>query len=386
MGGQESKASMPYTPDSYSYTPIQSVRMASTPPTCNFIASSKEKAPLLKVMYHGVWKMEFPNSVSPEPRVGQCSVYDEENQSIIIAYGVDRNGECLNDAWVLDLKTNLWRILNRQLLGPRQFPSSLLIGRKMFIFGGVKGLDFFSQFHTLDIDTGEVQLIEGYGKEPCPRTSSVMFHDGDHIYLWSGYDGKTHSGIYSFCLSTSEWVKYEEGYNGRAAATYCTYNGIHYVFGSSKTSGLLRFDPETKEFEAINCTGAEPAPELNHPSLVGGDEYLFLIGGDATANYMHVYALDIKRKWWFAVHIRPDGKTVSLSDGTVNKQGLFMIPREFAASVCYNSQNRELVCIHGSRLMCPPPVFKIQIGEALGSMHIRADMHDIFQQNCSFVF
>ncbi|KAK8889831.1 hypothetical protein M9Y10_034585 [Tritrichomonas musculus] len=360
----------------------------------SFIKQSSDyiPTPLLKTMYHGVWSMVYPDSVPPLTRVGQCHVYDEEKNTIIIAYGCGIDGKCLNDAWALDLKSLTWRCISRKLRSPRQYASAVLIKKRMFIFGGICDCQFFADLHYIDIDTGEVVVVNTEGEIPSPRTSPIFFCNSakDTLFLWSGYtfDGLSDESAefvssLDLTMDTLQWQHFGQSFPGRASASYCCHNSNHYIFGSTNTTGLLAFSEQTGDFKTINCTGSEPQPDLNHTSMISTDEYIFLIGGEATFNYMHLFALDVKRKWWFAFHVRPDGESFATSDGIVNKLGLFMMPREFGASVVYNKEKREIVSVMGSRMMDPPPIFKIYIGEALGSIHMRSDMYEMFKRDIS---
>lgn len=349
-------------------------------------------APLLKTMYHGVWSMLYPNSVAPATRVGQCHVFDESNNKIIIAYGCGSDGKCLNDAWVLDLNSLSWKCISRNIRSPRQYASSVLIDKRMYIFGGKCESRFFADLHYIDIETGKVVEVNTEGEIPAPRTSPIFFTNStkNKLFLWSGYtyddlsDGDTeHVNYLDLTADTLMWKQYGEIFPARSSASYCYHNNNHYIFGSTNAGGLLTFSEQTGEFKIINCTGSEPQPDLNHTSMVSTDEYIFLIGGEATFNYMHIFALDVKRKWWFAFHVRPDGKSFVNSDGIVNKLGLFMMPREFGASIIYDKKRREIVSVLGSRLMDPPPIFKLCIGEALGSIHMRSDMYEMFRRDIS---
>jgi hypothetical protein len=111
---------------------------------------------------------------------------------------------------------------------------------------------------------------------------------------------------------------------------------------------------------------------------VAADEFVFLIGGEASSAHMHLFALDVRRLWWFAFHVRPDCDTLSTEDGTVSSVGLFMMPREYGAAVVYRKKTRELVSAMGSRMHEPPPIFRIGIGEALGVIHLRSDMLEAY--------
>ena len=382
MGGVQSEMVMPYKDDNQSYATLSAGHSLAPTPTSNFVTSNSQRAPLLRTMYHGVWSMIFPQTIAPISRVGQSWVFDQSSNMIIVAYGCGKDGKCLNDAWGLCLSDYTWRRIAKELREPREYASAVLLGRRMYIFGGVCNTQFFNDLHYIDIDTGECVFVQTNGRAPSARTSPVLFsHSDKSFFLWSGYDGLSHSSVYTFDVETSTWEMTEHEFPGRAAASFCCHKGVDYVFGSAKSHGLISFDPITKEFFAINCTGSEPQPDLSHTTLVSADEYMFLIGGEATYEYMHLFALDAKRHWWFAFHVRPDGESLALTDGIVNKLGLFMMPREFATSVVYDKERRELVCVMGSRLMDPPPIFKISIGNALCSLHMRSDMYEMFKSD-----
>ena len=382
MGNEESTTRQPTYKmmDSYAYAPVAIDHRPSAQRPAPKSIIVEQQGSLHRTAYHGVWSMMYPDGLGPLTRIGQCSVYDAEKRRLIIAYGVDANGECLNDVWALDLNTNSWACLNKSAATPRQFPSAVLIGRQMWVFGGVCDHKFFADLHSIDIDTGAVTMVSIGGTGPGPRTSPVLFTTKDgSLFLWGGYDGSAKSGVHVLRSGSAEWHRFDRAHTGRAAAAFCEHKGRYFVFGSSKGHGLLEFHPEKGEFETIDCTGAEPQHQLNRASLISVDEYLFLIGGEADSQFMHIFALDVNRRWWFAFHVRPDMESISLADGNVNKNGLFMLPREYSASVAYVAENKEIVSVLGSRLMNPVPVFKISLGAALASLHMRSDMTEVFK-------
>lgn len=331
--------------------------------------------------------MQYGDSLTPACRIGQCSVYDPVKDSMVIAYGLSDTGEYLNDAWSLSLKDMKWTCITRKLLSPREYPSAILIGRKMFMFGGAVENEFFGDLHYLDLDTGEVRLISTTGKIPVPRTSPALFamEDGK-ISLWSGWDGRAHGGVYTIDPSQGIWNRLDKSHTGVPAPACCFHKGKYYLYGGITGTPMSVFDPATGEMFPMQCIGTEPTQELAHATLVSCDEYVMLIGGESTVKYMHVFALDVKRKWWFAFHVRPDNETLTIADGAVNKSGLFMLPREHSASIVYSPRERQLVSVMGSKLVNPPPVFTISVGEALSALHLRNDMVDLFSidhgQNC----
>lgn len=345
------------------------------------LITAKSQAPLLKTAYKGIWSMEFSTTIGPIVRIGQCQVYDPELNRIIIAYGCSSNGRFLNDMWAYNMHSSEWHCISKSLLSPRQYPSAVLIGRDMYVFGGACENEFFADFHRINIDTGACQLISTHGTQPCPRTSPALFSYHNSIFLWSGYDGRSHGGVYKIDLDhpNPTWYRFPNSHTGLPAPAFCQYKDQYFVFGGVNGSPLSEFDPKTGDFNPFPCIGTEPSIDLIRPSLVAVDEFIFLIGGDASIEYMHIFALDIKRKWWFAFHVRPDNVSLSLSDGLVNKIGLFMLPREHSSSVVYSPQLRTIVSVMGSRMIDPPPIFKIEIGEALASVHLRSDMFEMIQ-------
>ena len=383
MGNEESVSSRqkirPY--DTFTYAPVSIQHgLSNNKYKTGLELFDNQNASLLNTAYHGVWSLSFPNTLCPSSRMGQCHIYDHEKDRLIIAYGIDSQGNCLNDVWALNLLTLNWDCLNHNALSPRQYSSAVLYGRKMIIFGGVFNHNFLSDLHFIDIDSGQVTLINSNGTIPSPRTSPILFFYPDHsLYLWSGYDGSPRGGIYHFDLETFQWEKFERGHTGRVAPAFCNHKGRYFIFGSSKGHGLIEFFPEKGEFVPIECSGTEPERELTRSSLISVDNYLFLIGGESESNHMHIFVFDVSRNWWFAFHVRPDMINISIKDGIINKVGLFMLPREHSSSIIYRKKERELISVFGSRLMNPPPVFKISIGSALSSLHLRNDMLEMFQ-------
>jgi hypothetical protein len=385
MGQDHSRETHAKVYDSFSYSPITTHRTearytARFQGQCLFTQSANEAAgPLLKVAYFGIWSMRTPNSVCPIPRVGQCAVYDPLTDSLIIAYGQSASGVLLNDAWALNLLDLKWRRVHDTLLSARKYPSSVLIGRKMYIFGGASEGLFFSDLHSLDLDTGLLSVIETRGELPDPRASPALIASESQLFLWSGWSGRSHGESHHIRLDDCEWRRYEHLDTGVPAPATCYHKGKHYCYGGMSGTPMVVFHPEDGRFAPLPCIGTEPPSDLSHASLVSADDFIFLMGGESQFPHVHVYALDVERQWWFAFHVRPDGDTLQASDGFVNRQGLFMLPMEHSASIVYSPRERQLVCVMGSKMIDPPPVFLLSIGECLGVLHVRTDMREMFK-------
>jgi hypothetical protein len=144
---------------------------------------------------------------------------------------------------------------------------------------------------------------------------------------------------------------------------------------------MVVFNPENGHFAPFPCIGTEPPSDLSHASLVSVDDFIFLMGGESHLKFVHVFALDVDRQWWFALHVRPDGESLSAGDGFVNRQGLFMLPSEHSASIVYSPKCRQIVSVMGSKMADPPPVFLLSIGACLAVLHLRTDMREMFKMD-----
>lgn len=337
-----------------------------------------KKIPLFKTAYHGVWSFAYPDSVAPEPRVGHAYSYDASTESIVIAYGYGSSQRYLNDIWMLNIATNKWTQIKANLLSPRSYPSGALVGRQFYVFGGECNSKYYNDLHSINLDTGEVRIVEVPGIQPSPRSSAVFFAIPDALFLWGGStNGQIHSGVHILRANADGWHRHELMHTGRAAPAYCTHRGCYYIFGSSKGHGIIKFDPHKKSFESLHCTGTEPSHEMSHAAICGVSDYLFVVGGEAESSFMHIYALDLNRNWWFAFHVRPDMESLGPEDGAINKVGLFMLPREHSATLVYHEKTRTLISTLGSKMHNPPPTFHLSIGQALAALHMRSDMYDV---------
>lgn len=387
MGNEESSIKMLDAYTGQSYMPLSGSRSDAAQrvfeqPTIAELDSTRTANKLLKVAYHGIWSMSIPSGVNPMPRIGHAWCYSPERDSIYIAYGRGGNGDYYSDCWCLNLAEKRWYTVSKKLLSPRAGVTGLYYNGKLYMFGGYMGTEYFADLHSVDLDSGEIQTYNFPGDCPSPRAEAAMFFAGGHLTIWGGHDVHTPDSV--SVLDGGTWVT-AGTHPGRAAPAFCVFQSPRggpqqtFCFGSAPSEGLLRFDASGGSFEAVDTTGTVPPAGITRGVMVPGDEFVFMIGGEAAGAHMHVFALEVRRNWWFAFHVRPDGESLTVEDGIVNKIGLFMLPREFGSSIAYRQEQRELVGVLGSRLDDPPRAYTIAIGEALGTIHFRSDMLEMFQ-------
>ena len=374
------------------YGPISGQRTTAErffDPISNQISTKQVRRQIFPTHYAGIWSSNLPNSLGPVPRVGQCSAYSPELDALIIAYGSSSAGNYYNDAWVFTFSDLKWKCISQNLLSPRTGCRAVLVENIMYVFGGGKESHFYADLHAIDIFSGQFELIETTGPSPSPRTMPAFALRHNKIYVWGGYNGQTPSELSILDLGTLSWIQIELDVAGRPSPAYTIHGDYLYIFGSTRSQGLARLDlgildsknsegteisGPTFEFEPIDVLGEEPIITTLNASMINVGNFLITFGGTGNQQFTHVYAFDTSRNVWFIFYVQPDEGSLSISDGEITDQGLFVLPREHSYAACYRPNQRQIVSVCGSNERDPPPIFSISIGDALGILHLQDDL------------
>lgn len=348
-------------------------------------ASSKSlvqnNRPTAKPPFSCTWSVHYPTGPSPVSRCGQCQIYDEQTDSLVIAYGVNPAGQFLNDMWILDLKTLVWRLIPAKLHQPRTNAKAIKYNREMLIFGGSCGRTYFSDLHSVNLDTGAVTNFDS--SPVSPRENVLLFVSENSLFVWSGFCDQVSIEIDEFNFDSRKWtVKDLERESGRRAASFVAdpHGGIDYIFGSvPKGHPVTRFIEEKQTFEVMKCSGTAPPPNLTNSMVTVADNFLFVFGGEITdSSYSYLYALDLQRYFWFPFYVLPDNTTTVFEDGEISKNGIFKLPRQHSGAFAYSIARRSLISTMGSLFLEPSPISIIYIGNALAILNHRSDMLDMY--------
>ncbi|OHS97451.1 Kelch motif family protein [Tritrichomonas foetus] len=362
--------------------------------------------------YFGTWSRLSFKGPSPKPREFTCYAYSSEFNLLIMAYGKSAINDSIyyNDAWGLDLKTFKWRQIAKNMRTPRVNARALIVGRKMYIFGGVFKEKYFSDLHVLDIIDGKVTTVNTKGKDsPKGRINPVfvpyyekqsnenetqnneksefMNTIGNNserkikrkvkkLLLWGGWDGCiSQSELFVLDLETFVWEKHRSFVAGRSHPSYSILNNKLFVFGSTKRQGLLQINMDTYLFDEVFTTGIEPPTATSGTMMVSINHKFILVFGGAQQSWTHFYVYDTERKWWSVFPIIPDEKTVKEDDGNCLKNGLFMIPSDSDCPCCYREETKEIFYTYGENLVkSKERLTKIYIGDAIPVLNLRDDM------------
>ena len=339
--------------------------------------------PSSKPPFTSTWSLVFPSGASPAARTGQCSIYDEDTDSLIIAYGIDSRGQHLNDMWALDLRTFTWRQISSELRRPRTNARAVKFQREMLVFGGCTTkkkkhgkVKYLADLHAINLDTGTVTVFDS--SRVMPRENACLFISDTSLFVWSGYNGADIIEFAEFRFADQSWIVQElNTESGRRAASFLSYQNsqFDFIFGSTRGHPLSRFDKQIKQIEVMKCLGTAPPPELLNAMLTIAGNFLFVFGGEMEKSaYSYLYALDLNKLYWFPFYISPDNDTTSYEDGEVTNQGIFKLPRQNSGAFAYSPRTRSLVCSMGSLLIEPVPLSVIYIGNALAILNHRSDL------------
>jgi hypothetical protein len=334
------------------------------------------RANVLKTGFTGIWSIVTSTTLGPSARTGHFTVYDDSTHRAFVGYGLTVRNTPLFDLWCLDALSLTWRNipLIGEVLSGRSGTKAVLLGSHIVLFGGYSEPTYFSDLHTININSGEVKVVSTVGQSPSPRSTPILAIYSNRLYVWGGFNGDWPTELSVLEFSDMSWRQYEQDVAGRTAIPSVIYNNMLFSYGSSKSAGMLVLNLDTFQITTRPTTGSEPPSSVMGSGMAQAGKYAFFFGGRANSPTTLMYACDLTTLWWFVFHVMADGETVSVADGSVSELGLFMLPRIHSFSMCYVKETRQIMAFLGAPEKDPPPLFIVAIGEALSIITLREDM------------
>ena len=386
MGTEESlpQRQLHHLDNAYFPVPNQHHDIASLPvkmpheanPFSSSHRSHHHAAKPFKPAFQGIWSKRFPLSLSPISRVNHFTAFSEDYQKLYIGYGQDFSNNLLSDIWEFDMDSGCWTRmqLDGGELEPRKHASAAVYGEHLVIYGGETKDGYVSDLHFVDLTTMGVAIMDAEGPAPPPMSQAVVEVAENRIFIWGGYNGEAQNTLYVLDTLAMEWRRIATDVPGRYGIPWRALGDKVYAYGGAKDQTLVVIDMTEESVREVTCTGAPPPAEAHGAGMCSFDNNLVYFGGKAHSKWSLVYCLDVTRMWWFVVHVAPDYETVSLDDGMVSEFGLFMVPRVHHFSVGYAKKSRTIIATLGVPMREPPPLFALDMGSALGVIHMRDDM------------
>ncbi|OHT09839.1 Kelch motif family protein [Tritrichomonas foetus] len=329
--------------------------------------------------FHGVWSIVSTYG-APEPRIGHFTVTDDDQKYSYIGYG--KNGSRnFTDLWRLDLETLEWKeiTLKGDVFSKRNGSRAAYYNNSLIVFGGFFDKKYTSEMYIIDINSGIVKKFETHGNIPSPRSSPVMAIDNEKLFIWGGYNGNYPNELNILDLKTLTWNSKDTAIHGRTSIPHVLIDHKIIGYGSSNNDGVLEIDTINDTVDIIPNSGSTPPPEHSGASMVAIGKYAIYYGGKSDDENTFMYAYDSKKHWWFIFHVLPDGETVTIADGHVTTNGLFMIPRIHSGSMLYSPKRKEIVCCMGSPIQRGIELSLFNVGTAFSVITQREDMSEMLK-------
>lgn len=380
--------------------------------TAPVLSSDKSTRHISRQPYYSIWSIKCSDSLSPQPRIGHFYATAPGSSKTYVGFGryeADQNSSGsknsiaipTDEIWEFDHKSFLWKriAINGVHIKEREESVATAITRNftnngksenstiIYVFGGKDKSQFYSDLLMIDTLSGTITAIKSKQNSPPNLAGAFISYYNNKIFIWGGYDkkGNLNQTLFIYDTQGNSWTsKLLDNVPGRCnASSVTTKTGKMLIYGGQKgETGLLEINLNTLTAQIMPTTGLAPIPDYNYGRLLlVKDTYLFYFGGKANNKYTMLYTLDLKRNWWFVFYIKPDNETVTVSEGKVNDNGLFLIPRIHSFGCCYSEEKDSIVAFLGHPQNDPPPLFILYMGDAFGFINLRDDMLTIMNQD-----
>ena len=158
------------------------------------------------------WIKVKTNGESPSPRTMHSAGYDDSR--LIVFGGGLQGANIVPDPRVhfLDITTHTWtsHLCGGSAPSPRQGHSMVVVGQKLFVFGGMGGSTFYGDLYILDLTQLTWSCPDTAGPPPLARASHGVACVGSRMYVFGGLglvaaQPRTLQDLHVLDTTTLEW-------------------------------------------------------------------------------------------------------------------------------------------------------------------------------------
>jgi N-acetylneuraminic acid mutarotase len=239
------------------------------------------------------WQILNTTGMRPVPRANPADIYHPVRNSLIIFSGIDINGDYPDDVWEFKLDSLVWRQIT--ITGtkpmPRQAMASLYDkqNNRMIIFGGAAYGVFYDDVWALDLTKDNEHWTRLYPTGyPIPaRCAPAYGFDATNkkLYVFGGWDysqGQIYNDVYVLDVAAMSWAKiYPTGtipqHRRNAAGSYDMFNDNFIIFGGDNfgdflsDTDILFLNPTQSDFSEWTAVIADVRPDILIKSPSNGD-------------------------------------------------------------------------------------------------------------------
>jgi len=241
------------------------------------------------------------------------------------------HGECLyifgghdgsvyrNDLLIFNLDTRTW-LLDLEVTGegpsPRDAHAAVVHTEWMTVFGGYDSKRYLNDFHRFHFETyawSVVPAAAGGAPPPSPRGGHTAVVHGDSMLVFGGCDGWNYfNDLYNFCFTAREWSPVRvtgtaPGARSAPATVVHDEQGAMYVFGgydgARSLNDLFRFDLRTSEWSQIRVIGSPPSPRGGHTAVVHGNTMYAFGGKSGRSPFNDLCGFSFEKSTWQHVKV-----------------------------------------------------------------------------------
>eukprot|EP00002_Diphylleia_rotans_P040670 TRINITY_DN9704_c0_g1_i4.p1 TRINITY_DN9704_c0_g1~~TRINITY_DN9704_c0_g1_i4.p1 ORF type:complete len:629 (-),score=92.08 TRINITY_DN9704_c0_g1_i4:240-2126(-) len=192
------------------------------------------------------WIEKKANGEVPKPRWGHSAVVIGDRMYIF--GGLSNNGEYLNDIFSYTFDTSTWNqveVHQGQLPHPRHFHTCVAHGTCFYIFGGYGATGVSNDFWEFDVATSVWKMIPSTSNTPSHRRGHTAVKHGNSMYLFGGREQKMLKDVHKYDFVQRSWRELSPRgtFIARHFHASVVYGAVIYVFGGvSDKRNLGDFD------------------------------------------------------------------------------------------------------------------------------------------------
>jgi N-acetylneuraminic acid mutarotase len=242
----------------------------------------------------------------------------------VYIYGGISPGTNRNDLHAWDMDTGCWTDLSTPLSGTapghRQGHTAVALDGKMYVFGGYH-TGYFNDLHVYDPQARSWTNLSTplFGAAPSGRYLHRAFAAYGKMYVFGGHNGNNLNDLHTYDPTTRTWAQLTTTGTtptARYNMSIEVINGVAYLYGGYSTyyhSDLQALDLVTLAWTAVTpLVGTAPTGRREHSaSVIDGKMYIF--GGNNGSSLAQVHSFDPKTRTWLDFANLPEGSPLVMS-------------------------------------------------------------------------
>ncbi|XP_019441203.1 PREDICTED: rab9 effector protein with kelch motifs-like [Lupinus angustifolius] len=156
------------------------------------------------------WISPICEGTPPSPRESHTATLVGDERLVIFGGSGEGDANYLNDLYILDLRTMRWSFpeVKGDLPVPRDSHITVVIGNKLFVYGGDCGDKYHGDVDMLDMETMTWSRLKIQGSSPGVRAGHAAANIGTKVYIIGGVgDKRYYNDIWVFDICTCSWTQ-----------------------------------------------------------------------------------------------------------------------------------------------------------------------------------